>query len=271
MDWLDVFKHLLPNARAWRITVEKRLREFFQGLTGVAFDVKAFYDGVYSDLDPQQTRELAKWEIQFGLRNAGLTEQERRDRVSAAWKALGGQSPRYIQDTLQAAGFSVYVHEWWEPIVGRSGGSMGGDVSPIARNPFTYLWDGVAPRQFTGSGHNSAFAGSSLAFAGSQNSPAGYPLVNKILKVTSAPIGAGSITAVVGGLAASVGADVMNSSLKQYAIPTDSTKYPFFLYIGAENFPDLATVPLARRDEFEDLCLKIRPTEQWLGVLVSFS
>ena len=35
MTFLRVFKHLLPNARAWRITVDKKLRQFFEGLSGV--------------------------------------------------------------------------------------------------------------------------------------------------------------------------------------------------------------------------------------------
>lgn len=272
MDWLDVFKHLLPNARAWRITVEKRLRQFFQGLTGIGEDSKAFFDGVYNDLDPQKTRELDNWEKQFGLPSGSLTEQERRDRLDATWKALGGQSPRYIQDTLQAAGFDVYVHEWWEPIPGRpNGGSIDGDVTPLARDPFLYLWDGSAPRQFIGSGHDLAYCGGDDMFSNSQQDPPGYPLVNKILESNVGPIGSGHIQLFSGGLIAASGADTVSYTQKQYVIPNDPTKYPFFLYIGGQNFPDLATIPSARRDEFEDLCLKICPTEQWLGILVNYS
>ena len=272
MDWLDVFKHLLPNARAWRITVEKRLREFFQGLTGVAFDARVFYDNIYNDLNPQQTRELVTWEIQFALRSTGLTEQERRDRLDAAWKALGGQSPRYIQDTLQAAGFDVYVHEWWEPIPGRpNGGSINGDVTPVARDPFEYLWDGSSPREFIGNGHELAFCGGDSCYSNSQIDPPGYPLVNKILKVNSGPIGCGHSLLFSGGDTAASGANTVSYQRKQYVIPNDPTKYPFFLYIGGQTFPNIATIPNARREEFEDLCLKICPTEQWLGILVNYS
>ena len=115
MIWLNTYKHLLPNARAWRVTIDKTLRRFFEGLTGLPEDAKQFYDLLLCDLDPQKTRELSAWENQFGLLDYILTEQQRRDRLEATWKALGGQSPRYIQDTLQAAGFDVYVHEFFEP------------------------------------------------------------------------------------------------------------------------------------------------------------
>lgn len=272
MDWLNVFKHLLPNARAWRIIVEKQLREFFQGLTVIGSDAKTFYDSIYNDLDPQQTRELSAYEKQFALPNTGLTEQERRDRLDATWKALGGQDPRYIEDTLQAAGFDVYVHEWWVPSVEHPlGGSVDGDVTPVARDPFLYLWDGVAPRQFIGCGHNDAYCGGDEMYANSQNSPAGYPLVNKILESTTVTIGAGHISLFSGGVNAASGAGIISTTRKQYVIPADPTKYPFFLYIGGQTFPNLATVSSSRKDEFEDLCLKICPTEQWLGILVNYT
>jgi hypothetical protein len=273
MDWLDVFKHLLPNARAWRITIEKRLREFFQGLTGIGEDSKEFFDEVYNDLDPQKTRELDSWEKQFALPNTGLTEQERRDRLDATWKALGGQSPRYIQDTLQAAGFDVYVHEWWEPIPGRpNGGSINGDVTPVARDPFDYLDDGTGGLpDLMYDGAADAQDGDPVAMDGSTAVPVGYPLVNKILEASDEFIGDGSPLMQDGGVSSQDGGIVTIYTRKQYVIPNDPTKYPYFLYIGGQTFPEQASVLQSRREEFEDLCLKICPTEQWLGILVNYS
>lgn len=272
MVWLDVFKHLLPTGRAWRLTISKRLRELFDGLSGAPEDVKSYVDGVYDDIDPLVTRELAEWEFQFGLPATVLTEEQRRARLDAAWKAQGGQSPRYIQDTLQAAGFPVFVHEWWAPSVPHpTGGSVNGDVVPVARNPFTYLWDGASPRQYIGCGHDLAFCGGDSMFADSQDSPPGYPLVNKILEAVISTIGCGHVQAFAGGDFAACGAEIISYRMKQYIIPADPTKYPYFLYIGGETFPEMASVPLTRRDEFEDLCLKICPLEQWLGILVDYS
>lgn len=275
MNWLDTFKHLLPNAKAWRITADKQLREFFQGLTIIGSDPRAFFDGIYRDIDPQETRELEQWEQQFALPRSNLTEQERRDRLAATWQALGGQDPRYIEDTLQAAGFDVYVHEWWEPTGGTpAGGSVNGDVVPVARDPFDYLDDGSdAVESFLMvDGAESAQDGDSVAQDGSTSTPPGYPLVNKIVVVASIITrGDGSESMQDGGAVAQDGESMDIYGRKQYTMPEDPTKYPYFLYIGGATFPDLATVTQARRDEFEDLCLKICPTEQWLGILVNYA
>lgn len=274
-DWLATYKHLLPNARAWRITVDKALRQFFQGLTSLPGDSRDFFDEAYSDINPQTTRELTAWELQFALPNSDLTEQQRRDRLDATWKALGGQDPRYIQDTLQAAGFDVYVHEWWEPIGGRpNGGSINRDVTPVARDPLDFLNDGsdAAKTFLMVDGASDAQDGDTVAQDGSTDAPPGYPLVNKILIATaSAGWSDGATEMQDGGTEAQDGDAVVVYSQKQYTIPNDSTKFPFFLYIGGATFPDLASIPQTRRDEFEDLCLKICPTEQWLGILVSYA
>jgi hypothetical protein len=57
----------------------------------------------------------------------------------------------------------------------------------------------------------------------------------------------------------------------QHLIPTDSTKWPFFLYIGAQTFGDLAPIPTGRRSEFEALALKVKPAHVWLGLLVEYN
>lgn len=272
-DWLNIFKHLLPNARAWRITIDKTLRQFFEGLTGLGEDAKEFYDLVWLDICPQDTRELSAWENQFGLLDYNLTEQQRRDRLEATWKALGGQSPRYIQDTLQASGFDVYVHEFFEPSVAHpTGGSVNGDESPVTRNPFDYLDDGTGGLPFLMfDGAPDAQDGDADAQDGSTATPAGYPLVNKILEASDEIIGDGSATMQDGEAQAQDGGILTIYSQKQYIIPADPTKYPYFLYIGGATFPDQANVQVSRRDEFEGLCLKICPNEQWLGVLVNYS
>lgn len=108
------FKHLLPRAAAWLLTPGKLLTDYFTGLAnGAPVSVKTFLDEVYEDLRPETTRELEEWERQFGLPPA-LDDDTKRLNVAAEWAARGGQSPYYLQTVLQAAGFPVYVHEWWE-------------------------------------------------------------------------------------------------------------------------------------------------------------
>lgn len=273
MDFLRLFQHLLPSGRAWRITVEKRLRQFFAGLTVIPEGVKENADSIFEDVFPDTTSKLSDWEEQFGMQNAVSTEAERRERLAATWRQLyGGQSPRYIQDTLQAAGFDVYVHEWWEPVAGRPcGGSVDGNATPVARDPFTYLWDGVTDRAFVGCGHDLLYCGGDRAFSNSQDDPPGYVLVNKVKVTEQLPIGCGNDLLYCGGLQAACGAETLTFPFKTYQIPSDPDGFPYFLYIGGENFPDQAVVQGARREEFERLCLRICPAQQWLGILVTYS
>jgi hypothetical protein len=269
--WLRVYKHLLPTGKAWRLTIDKTLRQFFEGLTGLPEDSRQFFDEIWRDLDPQTTRALEEFEQQFALETTGLTEQERRDRLDGAWKALGGQDPRYIEDTLRAAGFDVYVHEWWVPIPGRpGGGSINGDVSPVARNPNDYLYDGSQGSQYLMyDGGDDSQDGDDVSQDGGTSQPLGYPLVNKLLFLPT--VSDGSSQMQDGGADAQDGGVIGTYTPLQYILPTDPAKFPYFLYIGGQNFPDLASIPLARRDEFEKLCLKICPLEQWLGILVNYS
>lgn len=149
-----IFQHLLPDADAWRIrrhttswtwgdgsnwgdpgllwggtAAGRTIDRFFAGLANFWATVRTFVDLVYLDLFPDSTRELALWEHQFGLSTATL-EADRRLNIEAAWQARGGQSPRYLQDVVQAAGFDVYIHEWW---------SSGPPY--VARDPRNYTTD----------------------------------------------------------------------------------------------------------------------------------
>lgn len=261
--FLRLYKHLLARGRAWRLVIDKTLRQYFVGLSEWPQDFKDYMGQVWRDIFAQDTTDLETYEDQFALPNTDLTEQERRDRLEAAWKAQGGQSPRYIQDTLQNAGFPVFIHEWWEPP---------GTPPPTARNPFDYLNDGVHQFDVTmAMGHDTAFMGGDIAYMGAQIKPSGYPLVNKVDISLTAPIAMGNNDMFMGGDAGFMNSGEVTIVRKVYEIPNDPTKWPYFLYLGGEVFPELASIPASRRDEFEDLCLKICPTQQWLGILVEYT
>lgn len=265
--WLRVFKHLLPTGRAWRLTIDKALRQFFQGLTILPDDVIKYYNLIYFDLFPQFTRFLSFWETQFGLRDTGLSEQARRDRLDATWAALGGQSPRYIQDTLQANGFNVFVHEWWDP---NDENPVGVQACVTARNPNEFLTGGArGSNLLMFDGGADAQDGDPVSQDGSTSSPVGYPLVNKVL--VRGIIGDGNPDMQDGDPKAQDGGVLQKFVSRTYQLPTDPNKFQFFLYIGGETFPEQASIPLSRRDEFEDLCLKICPLQLWLGILVTYS
>jgi len=266
-EYLSLFKHLLPKAKAWRLTENKYLRRFFQGLSnGLVPFTKNYYDDIWNDIFPETTQQLDLWEEQWGLADliAPVTEQERRNRLDGTWKALGGQSPSYIQTILQANGFDVYVHEWWVPDAFPLYAFYCGDelaqcgepgvecvnAIPTVRDPF----DVLAPDNLT-------------PVVGK-----GYPLVNKITEITS------EVIVLCGESLIQCGeedAECNNQSpfeynIKQYNVTIDPLTWPYYLYIGAETFGDLADIPSDRRNEFENLCLKICPTQLWLGMLINY-
>lgn len=272
--FLRIFKHLLPRAHAWAIIIDKQLRQFFAGLAAALGDAsKLFLDLIFLDLLPQETRALREWETTWALPLVeGLTEQQRRDRLAGQWAALGGQSPRYIQDTLQAAGFDVYVHEWWVP---GSEPPVGVKACATPRNPSTVLFSSSAALQQTiECGEPLAACGEPTAEAGNVTSSLGYPLVNKIFEsVSTLNVLCGEPLAVCGEPSAESGGSTGGAGQNPvvYTLPTDPEKWPYILYIGAATFGDLAAIPSERRNEFENLCLKVCPAEQWLGIMAAYT
>ena len=271
MNWLNVFKHLLPHGRAWSLTIDKNLRRFFSGLAASNDDAKTYVDQVWRDLPPATTRDLDGWETQFGLIASGLTTDERRSRLDGAWKALGGQDPHYIQQTLQNAGFDVYVHEWWEP---GTESPVGDHTQTPARSPIRYVRRKYVENP-TGVNCGEAFAecGEAAAECGNTFELPGYVLVNKILEtVRQFIIQCGETAAQCGETAAQCGAFVeFADEYSGWVVPSDARYWPYFLYIGAPDIYDIATLPASRRDEFEALCLKICPAHLWLGILVQYT
>lgn len=248
------FQHLLPDALAWRIrqgtagwTIGdgsligdlglliggvaggRDIDRFFAGLANFFAEARDFVDLVRLDMFAETTRDLAEWEYQFGLQRATL-EADRRANVDAAHKAKGGQSPRYIQDVIQAAGFDVYVHEWWVPPAG----------SPwTARDPRDYT--NVPTTGTVQCGEPLALCGEPDALC--DNFLANEPdyLVNSNLTPYAPPL-----------------------------IPSDPARWRYVLYFGAAVFPNRASVPAARRGELRALMLKLRPTHNWVVTLIDY-
>lgn len=272
MNFLRLFQHLLPDGRAWRTTTDKRLRQFFDGLSVLPDEAKDAADAVWLDLMPDSTSRLSEWERQFGLVRNITDDATRRLRLQATWRALiGGQDPRYIQDTLRAAGFDVYVYEWWEPGTAPTPGAPG---TPVPRNPLLYL-----RREYTGidllveCGEPLAECGEEFAECGNSVEPLGYPLVNKIYYTAPDVVAlCGEDFMECGEAEAECGNFYeFTEQQKTYAVPYDPARWPYFLYIGGAPFGALAQIPRERQDEFEALCLKICPLQQWLGILVQYT
>lgn len=229
--FLRVIQHLLPRGTpTWVLAPGKKITEFFDGLSSLGDEVKDYADKIWFDLFPPTTRQLPLWFEQFSISAAGLTEAEQRNSLTGRWRAVGDQSPRYVQDVLQAAGFNVYVHEWWQE----------GTDPPVPKSPLFYLssvqvfgWLYTCGNPEITSGGIDVTCGARIGV-----SDRGYVLKNGIDETI--------------------------------VIPPDPIYWPYFGYIGAETFPDRAQIPAERQSEFEFLCRKICPRHLWLGMMIEY-
>lgn len=229
-------KHLLPKARAWRLTLNLKLWEFFEGVAngledlGVLPGPVEYFDGIFDDQFPATTTLLDEWEAEFGLwPSPGLTTQDRRDRLQAAWMTTGGQSPYYIQSILQASGFPVYAHDWWVP----------GTNNP--RDPNSYITD-----------------------------PA-KQVVNNLETLIPNVVAFGKGFSMGKTVTQFGGIDGTEYAKITYPVPSDPADWHYYVYIGGETFGDTADVPEARRIEFESLILKLIPKQLWVGLIINYT
>ena len=243
MSTLNTLRHLLPKSLPWNLVHDRDYLKLIKGITPSLDAARGEADGVWADLFPQTAGLLAldTWERQFALFTAtALTTQERRDRLDGAWAALGGQSPKYIQDTLQSHGFDVYVHEWWDAAP---------NGYPVPKDPRDHL--------------KSEYGGTDAD---------GHLLVNVIrTSVIFDEIGAGESWAEAGEPRAESGYyGGYTIGRVGYGYVGPDIYHPYYLYIGGQTFPNVVNIPIARKEEFEHLCQKICPAQQWLVLRVDY-
>lgn len=248
--WLRIFQHLLPQAQAWRITIAKLLRSFFVGLTGLPTDARQYIDDVHDDLYPPTTRQLSEWETQFGITpSAGAIDADRRLHLAGAWQAQGGQSPRYLQDVVQAAGFPLYIHEWWDPAA---------LPTVTARDPHTYTHQPLRGQYVC--------------------KPTAMPAW--VCKGKTDSLGAPQVQAVCTNWLNNEVFYIVNLDLTRRApppipydvstTPAPGSRYPFFLTWCGATYGSFVNIPAARRSELEALLKKLCPAQNWLCVLVHY-
>jgi uncharacterized protein YmfQ (DUF2313 family) len=250
MLFFRLLVHLLPRAIAWQVTVDKTLRRFLDALAKSPADARDFIDAVWLDIFPKTTRELAAWEKEHGIVAAG-TEAERRLQLAAAWSAQGGQSPRYLEDVLRAAGFDVHVYEWWElPVT----------IPRTKRDPRNYT---DVARVGTVQCMPADMAGVHCCTA--NDAPPPDPLPGGVELWDLYPECNRWLVNDVGYL--------VNLTLTREApppVPNDPAYWPYFIYIAGTDVDTRADVPAARRDEFQRLLLKLRPDQQWVVTYVNY-
>lgn len=216
--WVKVFDRLLPRSRVWSLILDRTLKKFFEGISALPKMVQEHIGSVLLEAFPQTTSYLSDWSLFFGS-PIDMTADE----LEAEWGAFGGQSPQYIQDKLDAAGFNLFVHEWWVP----------DSVPPVARNPFSPI-DLI----------NTS-----------------YVLVNdlnEIEKDYTYQFGDG--TQFVGDGSVSFGAyDGYFLRPKRYPCPNNPEEYPVYWYVCGPTWPNYATVQQSKFRTLIRLLYKLKP------------
>lgn len=222
------FSRLAPSGHAWKNLPSSALKKVF----GV-FDTKL--RAAASDLDvtakdafAESTTRLATWESELGLR-AASNDTVRRTALDQALRSTGGQSLQFLQDTLQAAGFNVWVHSSW-----------------ASQNPFVVR----DPRAYA----DPPEYGTELC---TDNVDWHQP------QCTDTPAwGQAQMNGIVGGTNYFDNITLQDTYLPP--IPADPNAWPFFLYIGGQVFPQYAQIDMTRFDELRRLICKHRPLRHWI-------
>lgn len=310
MPFFRQFQHLLPDGKAWRITVDKTLRRFFEGLTNAPSDSRDYVDDVYDDTFPATTRELPQWEKQFGI-IAGSTDAIRRANIAAEWAATGGQSPAYIQSILQLAGFNVFVHDPFPdefakgPVTSVVVGATGIQIFSTGFVHGLKVGQLVFHTGIAESTYNGLFVTTKIidantyevgaTFVGNSSGPADgtQPFVYRPADprtYTNQPlIGTFQSSALASqpqctpsdfpsqpqcnGLLANDVMYLVNDTLTKLPpplVPDDPATWPYFIYIGGATFPNTVIIDTDRRQEFERLVLKLCPAHVWIVELIDF-
>lgn len=240
MGAFRLIKHLLPRSAPWAMYIDRQFTRFMDGSVQALDKFRTFVDLIWLDIFPQTSRELLSWEKQWALPPGTLTDQQRRDRLDAVWKAAGAQGPEYLEDTLTAAGFPVFAHPWWDV-------TAWGVLDP--KDPRDHLLPAHGGTDVDG------FLLGNLIYA--------TQIIN--------PIGAGEAFAEAGE------PDAVAGFFSGYLSEIIGTVYvggverhPYYTYIGGETFPNTVDIPASRRTEFERLIRSIYPEHLWIVLRVRY-
>ena len=113
MIFFKVFQYLYPRSKAFRSVIDGPFKKFLKGLSYVPEDLKHYLEGVYGDLFPDTTREISKWEEQFGLVfTTQYDDVTRRKLLKSFWNInTGGQASAYLERILQQVSTDFKVIE----------------------------------------------------------------------------------------------------------------------------------------------------------------
>jgi hypothetical protein len=252
-NFLPTIKNLLPNGRAFRVFFDTMHEKILDASQLEAGRVKLFLDDIRDSGVPNgdlPANALDEWETFLGIpMNTNLTTAERRERITGKYTAQGGQGPDYIQDTMQAAGFPVYVVEnipSTTPSVRAYTSRLGGIT--LGETTLGAYTNRVDPRSVSGT-----------LIAG--------PAIFESEKIYSASLG--NMTLGETTLGAYVGTITQEV---EYTIPAIPARYIYVWFLtGPNGLDDFVDIPLDRKQDFINQVLQIKPAHTWVIAQVNWT
>lgn len=239
---------LYPTGRAWNMPRGGNFEKLHSGLaeseTRAYNDANAILSSILPD-NPQFTVDDAEdWERRLGMITNPLVSLA--DRKAAIIRKMNHpgdiparQSWDFLQQSLQLAGFDVYVHEnipeqsifsILQPFTGTGQQGLGqqgdfqqGDVISFFPGLFQQVQQGPIYQGFYQQG--------------------GWVFTNKIANHISEPLD---------------------------AYFSEGANFRSVFYIGGPNLGDFANVPAARKDEFRQTVLRIKPVQSIAHLLINY-
>ena len=246
---IQLTEQLYPTGRAFNIHIGSFIRKMHLALnrseSRLNRNTLAILDGILPDNDNFTVEDATLWEQRLGLiTNDAVSLVNRKLAIIRKLNHPGTirarQSAGFIESQLQLAGFDVYVHE---NINLQSIETVLTSVSNVSvsggGNSGSYN-SGTVYTQFSGLfiNLNSGTFNSGSANSGQKNYK--YKVANHIKESLDVTF------------------NVNNTWIKTF-------------FVGGVNLGDFANVPTARKDEFRQLILRLKPTETVAYLLVNYT
>lgn len=257
-----VFDALLPPGAIWIPATSGDFDLLLDGIAENSDEMQTFLAALADLRNPQKTTLLNDLEKEYGIiPDSKFTEQERRDRLSAAKSAKAGDgTAEYLEEKLRSFDFDVYVYSNDPPV--------DPDIF-LYENYLAYCNGNTAYCD-----HESALCGG----IGGELVVNGDILIQRPLYLVACE----GDTAFSGNEKALAGYFAeMSQDLFRYLVPDNSGYWPLIFFVGGAATRDPGTNELVkietvsldeeRRDEIIRLIVKYKPLHAWCGLVAAFT
>jgi hypothetical protein len=214
-------------------------------------DVFSILNQTVADNEGFDQIDAGNWERVYGLQNNNLNLEDRKSNILRRQSHPNGVAERgtaeLIQSELQAAGFDVYVTE------NRFPDGAGG-------------WEVVDPDALSATPYQYGIAEYGVAEYGGELVGLDYTIcANHIEESLDENFFTQESSLSQYGVA--------EYGVAEYETPTPEprdTQLRATFFIGGSSFPSIVSVPLARKDEFRQLLLKLKPAQSVVFLYVNY-